>query len=313
MNGRPWTEEEINLLKKLKEDGLSESEIATHFDGRTIKSINMKAFKLGFQSPPPEDLTGKTFGRWHIIKLNPRGLYEKSTWDCVCDCQMNKPENEREHHSITADHLKAGLSKSCGCLARELATGKSVNKKYNSYEERDGHMVGYTFKGEEFYFDKNDFELVKSYCWSISRGYAVTVIPSTMNNGRYHQSLRMHRLIMNPDDWDHNNNEVDHINGIRWDNRRSNLRIVNHSENMKNVGISSNNSSGYKGVSYNKRDDLWAAQIKIDGKSHSEYYHTKEEAIAARKQLEKAYYGEFIRASDDLFNTNGEVATTADK
>lgn len=304
--GKRWTEEEINLLKRLKEDGLSESEIAAHFDRRTIKSINMKAFKLGFQSPLPEDLTGKTFNRWHVIRQSNEGHYR--LWDCVCECQMCKPENERKHSIVSACNLKSGQSKSCGCLAKELATGKSVNKKYNYYEERDDYMVGYTFNGEEFYFDKKDFELVKPYCWSIARGYAVTAIPSTMNNGKYHQSLRMHRLIMNPNDWDHNNNEVDHINGIRCDNRRSNLRIVTHSENMKNIGFSSNNSSGYKGVSYNRRDDLWAAQIKIDGRSYSEYYHTKEEAIEARKRLEKEYYGEFTRAPENLFNTNGEVS-----
>lgn len=308
MNGRPWTDEEIKLLKQLKESGFSESEIATHFDGRTIKSINMKVFKLGFQSPQPEDLTGKTFGRWHVIKLNPHKPYKKVTWDCVCDCQMNKPESERRHNAVSASHLKSGASKSCGCLSRELATGRSVNKRYNRYEERDGYMVGYTFKGEEFYFDKADFELVKPYCWSIARGYAVTVIPSTMNNGKYHQNLRMHRLIMNPNDWDHNNNEVDHINGIRCDNRRSNLRIVTHSENMRNAGWCSNNSSGYKGVYYNKRDDLWSASICVDGEKHTEYYHTKEEAIEARKRLEKKYYGEFVRAPEDLFNTNGEVS-----
>lgn len=306
--GKRWTDEEINLLKKLKEDGLSESEIASHFNGRTMKSINMKAFKLGFQSPPPEDLTGKTFGRWHVIKLNPHKPYEKSTWDCICECQMSKPESEREHHAITSNHLKSGVSKSCGCLSRELATGRSVNKKYNRYEERDGYMVGYTFKGEEFYFDKSDFELIKPYCWAISRGYVVTVIPSTMNNGKYHQNLKMHRLIMEPDDWDHNNNEVDHINGIRCDNRRSNLRIVTHGENMKNVGFLSSNKSGYKGVSYIQRDDLWVANIRVDGKQYSEYYHTKDKAIEARKRLEKEYYGEFARAPENLFNTNGEVS-----
>lgn len=305
MNGKAWTEEEINLLKKLKEEGLSEYEIASHFDGRTIKSINMKAFKLGFQSPKPEDLTGKTFNRWHVIGQLNKGHYR--LWDCVCDCQMNKPESEREHCTVSGFNLKSGQSKSCGCLAREIVTGKSFNKKYNNYEERNGYMVGYTSKGEEFYFDKSDFDLIKPYCWSIAGGYVVTVIPSTMNNGKYHQNLRMHRLIMNPDDWDHNNNEVDHINGIRWDNRRSNLRIVNHSENMKNVGLSSNNSSGYKGVSYIQRDDLWVANIRICGKRYSEYYHTKEEAIAARKHLEKEYYGEFARAPESLFNTNGEV------
>jgi len=62
--------------------------------------------------------------------------------------------------------------------------------------------------------------------------------------------------------------QIDHINGIRGDNRISNLREVNNSENQQNRrSPSENRSSGLLGASYHKNDRRWQAQIKIDGKN----------------------------------------------
>lgn len=250
------------------------------------------------------------FCRWHVTGPLEKEHYR--LWDCICDCQMNKPENEREHHTVSAHDLKSKTSQSCGCLKTELSKQpRPSNKKYNRYEERDGYMIGYTSAGDKFYFDKSDLNLIKLFCWSKTHNGYLKAYDARKQDGN--NLVLMHRLIMNPNNWDHNNNEVDHINGVRWDNRRSNLRIVTHSENMRNVGRRSDNSSGYKGVSYNKRDNLWSVNIRVDGKQHSECYHTKEEAIAARKQLEKEHYGDFVRASENLLNTNGKVANLIDE
>jgi len=63
-------------------------------------------------------------------------------------------------------------------------------------------------------------------------------------------------------------NQLDHINGVRGDNRISNLREANHSENQQNKHVPpSSNSSGILGVSYLKKDRRWRADIKVDGKS----------------------------------------------
>jgi len=60
--------------------------------------------------------------------------------------------------------------------------------------------------------------------------------------------------------------QVDHINGIRSDNKIENLRTATHKENMRNHGKHKNNTSGVKGVHWNKREKRWQAQIKADGK-----------------------------------------------
>lgn len=60
--------------------------------------------------------------------------------------------------------------------------------------------------------------------------------------------------------------EIDHVNGNRADNRLSNIREASHSENACNSKMRSNNSSGTKGVYFNKSVGKWQSQITVDGK-----------------------------------------------
>ena len=60
--------------------------------------------------------------------------------------------------------------------------------------------------------------------------------------------------------------EVDHINRVKDDNRIANLREVTRSENQQNITLQSNNTSGYRGVIFSKRERRWIAQIGIHGK-----------------------------------------------
>lgn len=83
---------------------------------------------------------------------------------------------------------------------------------------------------------------------------------------------------------------VDHINGIKTDNRWYNLREVTARENSKNTSIRSNNKSGVIGVHYNKKDKCWVAQIGVDGVGiHLGSFNDLDSAIKARKQAEDKY------------------------
>lgn len=86
----------------------------------------------------------------------------------------------------------------------------------------------------------------------------------------------------------------DHINGNGLDNRRCNLRLATHSENMRNRRINKNSASHYKGVTWHKGTRKWRAQIKKDGnKKHIGYFDTMEAAHAAYVAAARELHGEF--------------------
>lgn len=83
------------------------------------------------------------------------------------------------------------------------------------------------------------------------------------------------------------NNQVDHLNGIRDDNRIVNLRDVTAKENSRNAKLSENNSTGAKGVYWEESKCRWSARIWYDGKSKRlGMFRTFEEAVEARKAAE---------------------------
>jgi hypothetical protein len=108
------------------------------------------------------------------------------------------------------------------------------------------------------------------------------------------QELMLHRFIMNAT----KGTVIDHINGNTLDNRRENLRVCSHSENMKNSKKRSNGKCPYKGVYFNKHVNKWNPQIKVDGKRISlGYYLSAEEARNAYNEASRKYHGEFGRIS----------------
>lgn len=90
--------------------------------------------------------------------------------------------------------------------------------------------------------------------------------------------------------------QIDHINGNRADNRIANLRLANNSENNMNRPLQRNNTSGYKGVSRHKQSGLWFAYARAGGRRHSAGYHkTPEEAFIAASALRDRLHGDFAR------------------
>lgn len=74
--------------------------------------------------------------------------------------------------------------------------------------------------------------------------------------------------------------EIDHIDGNRSNNKWSNLRNGTRSDNLRNISLRSNNTSGYHGVRFDKRKQKWIANIKVGT------FDSREAAIAARKNAE---------------------------
>lgn len=91
--------------------------------------------------------------------------------------------------------------------------------------------------------------------------------------------------------------QIDHINGIRNDNRIINLRNATHSQNNLNCTIRSDNSSGFKGVYWCKSHEKWQARAMINRKNiHIGYYTNREEAGVAYQSFAQINHGSFFRA-----------------
>lgn len=81
--------------------------------------------------------------------------------------------------------------------------------------------------------------------------------------------------------------QIDHINGVRHDNRISNLRKVSPLENSRNVKRTNRNYSGVVGVKWDKRAFKWIAEIKVNGSaSQIGRFDLFWDAVAARRKAE---------------------------
>lgn len=90
------------------------------------------------------------------------------------------------------------------------------------------------------------------------------------------------------------NNQIDHINMDRLDNRFVNLRECSNQENNCNGKKKSNNTSGFKGVHFNNQCKKWQARSRVDGKRiHIGLYETAEQAGNAYADFVKVHHGVF--------------------
>ena len=84
--------------------------------------------------------------------------------------------------------------------------------------------------------------------------------------------------------------QVDHINGIRSDNRWCNLREATQSVNSRNMAMQSRNTSGRIGVHFDNGRNKWVAQGRANGQHYNlGRFDTKESAIAARIKFETEF------------------------
>jgi hypothetical protein len=145
-------------------------------------------------------------------------------------------------------------------------------------------------QGKVAIVDDADFEWLSQWPWFFSTGYAIRREGKLF--GR--KNIMMHRLIMNtPEGMD-----TDHINGDKLDNRRENLRVCTRSQNMQNTTRRSDNTSGYKGVDWDKENGKWRAEIKVDSRRiNLGRYDSAEEAALAYDRAAREYHGEFANTN----------------
>ncbi|MED1863384.1 HNH endonuclease [Fictibacillus nanhaiensis] len=142
--------------------------------------------------------------------------------------------------------------------------------------------------------DDEDFEWLNQWVWREEEGYVVRC--STYSNGK-RKKIRMHRLIMGyPEGL-----VIDHINRIRHDNRKENLRICTIAQNAMNIGKNENlgTASKYKGVNFREETKCWRSKVRVYKTTIEAGNFTNEDAAAnAYNYYAKLYGGEFASLND---------------
>lgn len=138
------------------------------------------------------------------------------------------------------------------------------------------------------FVDKEDYTKLSQHTWHYTKhkkatsGYAKGYVMG--------KSVFMHRFIMNAQTGE----EVDHKDANGLNNQKQNLRIATRSQNAGNTPKRRANTSGYKGVFWDKTKKKWLAQLHTKKRSiHLGRYLNKEDAARAYDKAALAHFGEF--------------------
>jgi hypothetical protein len=143
-------------------------------------------------------------------------------------------------------------------------------------------------QGKHAIVDDSDFLELSKHNWCYGSGAALRHLSYDKETGKRTHIL-MHRSIMDAPD----GVQVDHINHIRLDNRRFNLRICNNQENHWNL-LPRGGNSKYKGVNLPTGRKKWCAKIRIKGKQTFLGNFSKEiDAADAYDFAALKHFGEF--------------------
>ena len=228
------------------------------------KSCGCGMFK---QNSKEIDWNNHVFGKLKAIRKVPKPEHLKvggAYWECECECG-NKV-------IIRSADISRQAQLSCGKC------------RTNTFNLSGNFGIGYTAKNEEFYFDKEDYELVKQYSWSKTEGGYIMA----WDGGRK-CFIYMHRLLTGL--LDDKKYVVDHMNHNTVDNQKENLRICLHRENIMNSKLGKNNKTGVVGVGYRPELSKWVSRIMVNYKTlHLGLFEKFEDAVQVRQNAEKKIF-----------------------
>lgn len=160
--------------------------------------------------------------------------------------------------------------------------------------------------GEYFEVDRKDYKKVSMKKWTTNKsGYVIRYFrdKETKRMG----CISLSRFLMGVLDKTWREIMVDHINGDKLNNKRSNLRLASNTENQWNSKKSIRNTSGYKGVNWHKRHKRWMVCIQAECVG---YYDDLEVAAWHYNKFAKERFGNFARLN--IFENEDSVKKKVD-
>lgn len=234
------------------------------------------------------DLAGKKLGKLTAIRcIGKVGI--SNLWLLRCECG--------NHVSLTVKQIGGRKQYSCGCARHEYASSLHT-KGPNRYTVTDdgvvvveltshtGDVVAYTT------IDVIDIGLLDRR-WAAKEGEYVCTngMPGVIRRQKLHRAVAAEMGIDLS-----TGTEIDHIDGNKLNNRRSNLRAASRAENTRNR-TTTIASSGYKGVW--KKSKGWIAGITCGGRRHDlGKFDTPEEAAKAYNEAALRLFGEYAHLNE---------------
>ena len=140
-----------------------------------------------------------------------------------------------------------------------------------------------------------DYERVSCHPWYLGAKYVQRV--PWQPKGISRTTILLHRFVLSALSGKH----VDHINGNPLDNRQENLRFATSAQNQRNRRMITTNTSGYKGVIWDRNRHKWSARVKLSSKTfYGGLYDSIVDAARAYDVLALKLHGEFAVTNADL-------------
>lgn len=147
-------------------------------------------------------------------------------------------------------------------------------------------------QGKTALVDDEDYDWLSQWKWYAVKMKGKFWYASRKENNPKRHAVFMHReIMMAPKGMD-----IDHHDGNGLNNTRKNLRVCTRSENACNRRLPIINTTGYKGVTWNKLEQKYKARIVTNGKGiHLGYFSDPLQAAFAYDEAAKKYHGEFAK------------------